>query len=309
MSLLLIAPDRRMSSWKRAIHKIDSNIEIDIWPAIQNKEHVQFAVCWNQPKHLLDRFPNLKAVSSLGAGADHLLSDESLPESVAICRVVSSSLIQQMNEYVVGAVISIRRHFVRYIRQKDQQQWQAHNHGRASQVSVGVMGLGAIGEPVAQKLAQLGYSVSAWSRTSKNPENIHCFAGPDELSDFLHDIQILICLLPLTEETAGILNLDLFKQIRSPAWIINVGRGNHLVDEDLIYALDSNLLQGAWLDVFSDEPLPDKHPFWNRSNIVITPHVASITEPEEAAEQIVENYKRTLSGMDLNNTIDRRLGY
>lgn len=309
MSLLLIAPDRTMSSWKKAIHTIDPDIEIDIWPAIRSKERVQFAVCWNQPKHLLDSFPNLKAVSSLGAGVDHLLSDESLPESVDICRIVSPSLIQQMNEYITGAVINIRRHFVRYIRQKDQQQWQAHNHGEASRTPIGVMGLGAIGGPVARQLAQSGYSVSGWSRTSKDLDNIRCFAGRDQLTDFLQKVQILVCLLPLTKETEGILDLELFKQIQSPGWIINVARGDHLVDEDLIYALDSNLLQGAWLDVFSEEPLPDKHPFWNRSNIIITPHVASITPPEEAAGQIVENYKRTLSGMDLNNVVDRTLEY
>ena len=309
MSLLLIAPDRTVSSWKKAIHKIDPDIEIDIWPAIQNKERVQFAVCWNQPKHLLDSFPNLKAVSSLGAGVDHLLSDESLPASVGICRVVSSSLVQQMNEYIIGAVMSIRRHFTKYVRQKDQQQWQVHNHGEASSTSIGVMGLGAIGGPVARQLAQSGYSVSGWSRTSKNFDNIRCFAGRGQLTDFLQKIQILICLLPLTKKTKGILDLELFKQIQSPGWIINVARGDHLVDEDLIYALDSHLLHGAWLDVFSEEPLPDKHPFWNRPNIIITPHVASITPPEEAAGQIVENYKRALSGMDLTNVVDRSLGY
>lgn len=309
MSLLLIAPDRQMSSWEKAIHKIDPNIDVDIWPAIPNKERVQFAVCWNQPKHLLDSFPNLKAVSSLGAGADHLLSDVSLPESVEICRIVSPSLIQQMNEYIIGAVISIRRHFAGYIRQQDQQQWQAHNHGEVSGTRIGVMGLGAMGKPAARQLARMGYSVSAWSRTLKDVQNVRCFAGPGQLVDFLQMVQILICLLPLTEETEGILNLELFKQLPSPGWIINVARGDHLVDEDLIYALDSNLLEGAWLDVFSEEPLPDKHPFWNRSNIIITPHVASITPREEAAKQIVENYKRALSGMDLNNAVDRVLGY
>lgn len=309
MSLLLIVPDRTVPSWEKAIHKIDADIEIDIWPAIRNKERVQFAVCWNQPKHLLDSFPNLKAVSSLGAGVDHLLSDESLPASVDICRVVSSSLVQQMNEYIMGAVISIRRHFTRYARQKDQQQWQVHDHGKASSTQIGVMGLGAIGGPVARQLAQSGYSVSGWSRTSKDFANIRCFAGRDQLTNFLQKVQILICLLPLTKKTEGILNLELFKQIQSPGWIINVARGDHLVDEDLIYALDSNLLHGAWLDVFSEEPLPDKHPFWNRSNIIITPHVASITPPEEAAGQIVENYKRALSGMDLNNAVDQTLGY
>lgn len=309
MSLLLIDPNRDMSPWKKAILSIDPDIEIDIWPAIQDKERVQFAACWNQPKYLMDSFPNLKAVSSLGAGADHLLADESLPESVDICRIVSPSLVKQMREYVTGAVISIRRHFVRYIRQKDKQQWKAYNHGEALHARVGVMGLGAMGQPVARQLVQLGYDVSGWSRTPSDLKGVRCFAGSSQLTDFLQNVQTLVCLLPLTDETEGILGLGLFKQMQSPGWIINVARGDHLVDEDLIYALDSDLLEGAWLDVFSDEPLPEKHPFWNRPNIIITPHVASITLPEEAASQIVENYKRSLSGMELKNTVDRTLGY
>ncbi len=309
MSLLFIAPDRDLSSWKNAIHDIDPNIEIDIWPAIKDKERVQFAVCWNHPKHLLDGFPNLKAVSSLGAGADHLLSDEALPESVDICRVVSPSLVQQMKEYILAAVLNIQRDFVRYIRQNDQRKWQPHSHPSPQEVRLGVMGLGELGEPTAKQLAQLGYQVSGWSRSAKQIEGVTTFAGRDNLNSFLEDIHILICLLPLTEETKGILNLDIFKQIDDRGWIINAARGEHLVDEDLIYALDSNILQGAWLDVFSEEPLPDKHAFWNRNNVIITPHIASITKPDEVANQIVENYKRALSGMELNYTVDRILGY
>ncbi|SMO75932.1 2-hydroxyacid dehydrogenase [Fodinibius sediminis] len=309
MSLLFIAPDRNMSEWVDQVNRIDPNIEIDLWPAIEDKERVQFAVCWNQPSHILDSFPNLKAVSSLGAGVDHLLSDDALPGEIPICRIVSSTLVQQMTEYILGAVISIRRHYMTYLRQKDQQQWQIHNHTLPSQSSIGVMGLGEMGSPVARQLAKLGYAVSGWSRTPKQLDKITCYAGRDELPDFLQESQILICLLPLTDQTRSILDLDLIKQMKSPGWIINAARGEHLVDEDLIYALDRGLLRGAWLDVFSEEPLPDKHPFWNRPNIMITPHAASITHPPEAAEQIVDNYKRALSGLALKQRVNRTLGY
>jgi glyoxylate/hydroxypyruvate reductase A len=171
------------------------------------------------------------------------------------------------------------------------------------------MGLGELGKPTAKQLAELGYQVSGWSRSAKKIEGVTTFAGTDELNSFLDKVHVLICLLPLTEETKGILNLEIFKQMDDGGWIINAARGEHLVDEDLIYALDSNILQGAWLDVFSDEPLPEKHAFWNRDNIIITPHIASITKPKEVADQIVENYKRALSGMDLNYTVDRTKGY
>lgn len=298
-----------MSSWKQAIKTADPNIDIDMWPAIQDKEKVQFAVCWNQPSHLLDSFPNLKAVSSLGAGADHLLADESLPQSVDICRIVSPSLINQMKEYVLGCVINVRRNFLHYFRQKDQQKWQVHHHTNITDLDIGVMGLGEIGRPVAKQLAEMGYHVSGWSRSTKKIPNIQSYAGVERLPDFLNATQLLICLLPLTEETKGILDLELFKQLQPDGWIINGARGEHMVDEDLIYALDSNIVQGAWLDVFSEEPLPDKHPFWNRPNIMVTPHVASITQPEKVADQIVDNYKRALSGMELNHTVDRERGY
>ncbi|WP_440999481.1 2-hydroxyacid dehydrogenase [Fodinibius sp. SL11] len=309
MSLLFIAPDRDLSSWENAIQDIDPNIEIDIWPAIQDKERVQFAVCWNHPKHVLDQFPNLKAVSSLGAGADHLINDEHLPSSVDISRVVSPSLVQQMREYITAAVLNIQRNFVQYLRQNDQGRWQPHNHPLATDLQVGIMGLGELGRPTAKQLAQMGYQVSGWAQSDKKIKGVNIFIGPDQLDAFLNDTQILICLLPLTDKTEGILNLDTFKQLKNNAWIINAARGEHLVDEDLIYALDSNILQGAWLDVFSEEPLPDKHAFWNRQNIIITPHVASITKPSEVADQIVENYKRALSGMELNYTVDRAKGY
>ncbi len=309
MALVLIAPDRNMSPWIDALEAIDPNLDIEIWPHIDDYQKVQFAVCWNQPKHVLDQFPNLKAVSSLGAGVDHLINDETLPKSVAICRVVATSLVQQMKEYILGAVINIQRNFVQYLRQQDADKWQPHNHLLAKDLQIGVMGLGKLGRPVAHQLAQLGYNVSGWSGSPKELSDIRTFAGKKQLSSFLDGIQILICLLPLTEETKDILDLKLFKQLDNNAWIINVARGAHLVEEDLIYALDTNILQGAWLDVFREEPLPDKHAFWNRENIIITPHVASITKPTEVADQIVDNYKRVLSGMAPNNLIDPQKGY
>lgn len=309
MSLLLIAPDRDMSDWEQALQNSDPNLDIEIWPDVEDPKRVQFAVCWNHPKHVLNQYPNLQAVSSLGAGVDHLLADEELPESADICRVVSPSLVQQMKEYVLAAILNIQRNIVHYIHQNEQGRWQPHNHRLSDEVKVGIMGLGELGRPVAQQLANVGYHVSGWSRSAKDIENITTYTGAEEFETFLHNTQLLVCLLPLTQETEGILNLETFKALSNPAWIINVGRGEHLIDEDLIYALDSDILQGAWLDVFSEEPLPDKHPFWNRPNIIITPHIASITQPSESANQIVENYKRALSGMELNHKVDRNKGY
>ena len=170
------------------------------------------------------------------------------------------------------------------------------------------MGLGNIGKEVAVYLADQRFSVFGLSHSKKNLSGVQTFE-PDQMDDFLSNIHILVNLLPLTKETEGILNLDLFKKLDNPSFLINVARGDHLVDEDLIYALDTNSIEAAYLDVFSEEPLPESHPFWNRKNIYITPHVAGGSDPDNVAAEITNNYKRLLSGMELQNVVDREKGY
>jgi len=308
MSLLLIAPDREMQDWKEALLEVDPNIDVEIWPEVKRPDRVQFIVCWNQPDGVLNRFPNLKVVSSLGAGSNHILNDPVLPETVEICRVVSASLVRQMKEYVLSTVLNYQRNMYSYFRQRLKSRWETHPNKSPEEVPVGIMGLGKLGAPVAEHLAENGYSVNGWSKSKKEIPGVRCYSGED-LTDFLKASRILVCLLPLTDETAEILNLKLFKKLNHPAYIINVGRGEHLVDEDLLYAIDKEWVDGACLDVFTEEPLPGSHPFWNRETIMITPHAASLTPPGDAAGQIVENYKRALSGMDLLYRVDRKKGY
>lgn len=309
MSLLLLAPNRNMQPWKEALLDVDANLDIEIWPEAEAKEQVHFIVAWNQPRHVLDSYPNLKAISSLGAGVDHILKDESLPQDVPVCRVVSHSLVRQMKEYVLNAILNYQRNTFLYFRQKQQGIWETHPNKAPQHFTVGIMGLGKIGRPVAGQLARLGYQVLGWSNSSKKIDSVTTFAGQKDFDAFLSESQVLVCLLPLTDETEGILDLDLLKKLKRPGYLINVARGEHLVDEDLIYALDKGWMEGATLDVFSEEPLSGRHPFWNRENIMITPHVSSLTPPEEVAEQIVENYKRSLSGMELNHAVDKEKGY
>lgn len=309
MSLLLLAPDRDMSSWVQAIEGADPNIDVEVWPNVNDKKQVQFAVCWNQPDNILDKFPNLKAVSSLGAGADHLLSDGSLNNGVPICRIICPSLVRQMQDYVLQAVLNIQRNTLSYFRQKQEGLWAPHPNRIAKEIPIGILGLGKLGKPVAAFLADLDYTVLGWARTPKKIEGVDAYSGKEEIKSMLENTRILVCLLPLTDETSGILDLSLFRELDRPAWLINIARGEHLVEEDLIYALDKGWLNGAWLDVFTEEPLPGKHPFWNRKNIMITPHVCSLTPPDEAAKQVVENYKRAVSGMELLNQVDRKKGY
>ena len=309
MSLVLLAPDRDMQSWEKALLDVDPNLEIEIWPDVKEKAKVHFVVAWNHPKHVLDSYPNLQAVSSLGAGADHLLNDEYLPEEIPICRVVSPSLVRQMKEYVLCAVLNYQRNTNLYALQKQEGVWESHPSKSPEDFTVGIMGLGELGLPTATHLASLGYQVHGWSKSAKDIEAVATYFGQDEFEKFLSESRVLVCMLPLTEETEGILNLEAFKMMNKPGYLINVARGEHLVDEDLVYALDKEWLEGATLDVFAEEPLPNRHSFWNRDKIMITPHVSSVTPPGEAARQIVDNYKRALSGMALEHQVDRERGY
>lgn len=308
MSLLLLAPNRDMTDWKEALLEEDPNLEVETWPGVQNKERVQFIVSWNQPKRTLNQFPNLKVVSSLGAGVDHILRDEHLPDGVKVCRLVPPRLIRQMQEYVLTAVLNYQRNMFTYYKQRTDRKWREHPNKRAGRIPVGIMGLGKLGIPVAEMLVQNGYTMNGWAYSEKQIDSVNTFSH-DGLDDFLEATRVLVCLLPLTAETEGILELELFRNLQRPAFLINVGRGEHLVDEDLIYAMDTGWIEGACLDVFSEEPLPDRHPFWNRQDIMITPHAASFTPPKEVAGQVVENYKRALSGMELINVVDRVKGY
>lgn len=308
MSLLLIAKNRDMNALKEALLEEDPNLDVEVWPRVENKDRVTFAVSWNHPEKVLGNYPNLNVVTSLGAGVDHLFKDKTIANSVKLARVMIPSLKSQMSEYVVNAIQNYRFHISRYVDQKKEGYWSKHDPISKKDCVVGILGLGEIGTAVAVSLIANGYSVAGWAKSKKQIHAIQCFSE-SELDEFLSFTNILVCLLPLTQETSGILELELFKKLKQPSYLINVARGEHLVEEDLIYSLDTGTLTGACLDVFEEEPLPKNHLFWNRPKIMITPHVASITDPKEAVKQIVENYKRSLSGMELLNEVDRERGY
>jgi len=308
MSVLLVSKKRDFSALKKHIQTIDSNIDVEIWPAVANPDRVQLAVAWNQPENVFAKFPNLKAITSLGAGVDHLVRDATIPESKNLTRMVLPSLKQQVADYVLMSVLNILRHSHTYYRQKQRAEWSEHQPIEKDDLRIGVMGLGQLGLVTAKKLEQNGFHVSGWARTKKELSSIRTYTS-GEIDIFLREVNILVCLLPLTPETTGILNLKTIKQLKQPAFIINAARGEHLVDEDLIYALDTDRIRHATLDVFTDEPLPESHPFWNRDKITITPHIAALTNEKEAAELIVENYKRLLSGMKLLNPVSRKFKY
>lgn len=309
MSIAIINPNRDVSDWIAALQKHDPALKIEVWPEITEPDQVEFALCWNQPSGSLQQFPNLKCISSLGAGINHLLNDMTRPLEIPLVRLVDDDLKQSMAEYVMAVVLDHFRHFKAYRQQQIAHEWKDLGLPHISELRVGMMGCGEIGGYVADKLSDFGFRVQGWSRTPQQRDRFHVYSGNDELRLFLQESDILVCLLPLTAETENILNSETFSQLPPNAFLINTGRGAHLVDADLLTALDSGQLSGAFLDVFREEPLPQQHPFWSHSKVAVTPHIASLTNCNSTAEQIVENYYRAISGEPLCNLVDVECGY
>jgi glyoxylate/hydroxypyruvate reductase A len=309
MALLIIAPDMKVTSWIRHLSALDSAIDIRIWPEAGNADEIEFVLSWNHPPGEFNNYKNLKCIASLGAGVDHIMQDPDKPAGVPVTRVVEHSMAQSMSEYVVLSVLNYCRQFDRYRDDQPQKQWKPRKPLLAKNLQIGIMGLGQLGADAAKKLSALEFAVAGWSRTPKEIEGVQNFAGQDRRDDFLAQTHILICLLPLTPATAGILNQTVFTKLPAGAYLINIARGQHLVENDLLEALDSGQLSGACLDVFEVEPLPQDHPFWRHPKIIVTPHISSITYPKAVAPQIVENYHRTQTGKPLLNVVDIERGY
>lgn len=309
MSIIIICPTRNPQPWITALTFIDPSIDIQIWPSDEPKSDVTFALCWQQPEGILNDYPNLKCICSMGAGVDHLLNDRQLPANVPIIRLVDPALNQSMFEYISSAAFFYLRNTALYQTQQLKKKWLRHPSKTLSKTTIGIMGLGQIGKFCAIKLSELGFTVKGWSKTSKTIDGVNTYAGNEQLTDFTKDISILVCLLPLTNELKGVLNLKLFQSLPQGGCLINVARGEHLVESDLLKALSSKHLDSAFLDVFIEEPLPQEHPFWSQSKIQITPHCSSVTEPQSVAEQIINNYQLMKASKKLINLVDINKGY
>jgi glyoxylate/hydroxypyruvate reductase A len=270
---------------------------------------IDAALVWKPPHGLLRRLPNLKAVLSLGMGVDHIFSDPDVPVQVPIVRLVDPDLIGRMSEYCALAVLRYHRNADKYDADQRARRWDPGEEPHASERRVGIMGLGKIGRDVAAKLAPFGFRLRGWSRSPKSLPQVECFAGSAGFEPFLRQCEILVCVLPLTRETEGILNARSFALLPKGAILVNAARGAHVVDADLVAALNSAHLAAAQLDVFRQEPLPADHPFWSHSKVRITPHNAGITNPQTAAHQIVDCLHRLRRGDPLQNVVDPQKGY
>lgn len=309
MALLFYSKADDPEAWRTALHRIDPALDMRVWPDVGAHEQIEAALVWHPPLGDLARYPNLKLIQSLGAGVDHIAADTTLPSAVPVARLVDHDLTRQMVEYVILAVLNRHRRIDDYRDLQAKREWRVLPMVRQHESRVGILGLGEISGAAASVLLGLGFPVSAWTRTRRQAGQIAVYHGPDGLTDMLQNTDILICLLPLTPETRGLLNAERFAQLPAGAYVINAGRGPQLIEPDLLAALDSGHLSGAWLDVFAEEPLPADHPLWNHPKVMITPHIAGLTNPQTAAQQVIDNLRRVQAGEPPRHLVDLARGY
>jgi glyoxylate/hydroxypyruvate reductase A len=315
MNAILVAFNGpQAGEWHESLRSHAKGRELRVWPdAIGNAGDIAYACVWLAPHGLLAGLPNLKAVINLGAGVDHLLADPSLPP-VPVARVAHPDLTARVTEYVVLHVLMYHRRQRLYDVQQRQRLWRVHDQPAASEVSVGVMGLGVIGSHAADVLGHLGFKVAGWSRTPKSLPRVETFHSQAGLDAFLARTEILVCLLPRTRDTEGILNLALLRKLKRDgasggAFLINAGRGPLQIDADILVALDEGTLAGATLDVFPHEPLPPNSPLWGHPNVTITPHNAGDISPGVFAPQVIGQIERFERGLPLENPVDPHRGH
>lgn len=295
--------------WRPLVARLMPEHDFRYAPEIGDPAQIDYAMVWNPDPGLLASLPNLKLIVGLGAGVDHIMRDPSVPKEVPIVRLVDPYMTDAMSEYVALSVLRLHRQDLDYLAQHRAQKWEEREQKNAAERPVGILGFGTLGQDAGNKLKALGFDVAGWSRSKKNVPGFTTFAGPDGFDALLRRSEILVCLLPLTAETRGILNAAAFARLPRGAAIVNAGRGGHLVEGDLIPALDSGQLSGAVLDVFRQEPLPPKHPFWRHPRIIVTPHIAAETHPATAAPIIRDAIRRFEAGQPVPNLVDPARGY
>lgn len=308
MSILYRSDSPRAAAWARYFAKFAPDLDFRVWPDAGDLDEVEYLIAWQAPAEFIAQLPRLKVFFSSGAGVDHV-DFSALPRHVPIVRMVEPGIINGMVEYVSLAVLALHRDFFDYVAAKTARVWGPLEVPPASTRTIGVMGMGALGSAVLERLASYGFDLRGWNRSLREMEGVESFAGPDQLQPFLAGCDVLICLLPLTPATRGILNRELFSLLPAGAALVNVGRGPHLVEADLLEALDTGQLSRAILDVTEPEPLPAEHPFWAHPRVFLTPHVASMTQPESAAPILLENVRRHQRGEPLADVVDRSRGY
>ena len=311
MTFLYKADTVRGAKWARLFAEKAPDIPFRIWPdgsSGDDAHAVRYLAVWEPPRDLATAFPNLELVFSVGAGIDQF-DLSAIPAHLPVVRMIEPGIVAGMVEYTTLATLALHRDWLTYAAQQREGRWQPVRTRVAGERRVGVLGLGVLGEAVLKRLASFGFPCAGWSRSPRELDGIECFAGADTLPQFLARTDILICLLPLTAATRHILNRDLFAQLPRGAALINTGRGGHLQQDHLLEALESGQLSAAVLDVTDPEPLAADHPLWHHPRVMLTPHIASVTQPDSAVEVVLDNLRRHREGEPLIGQVDRARGY
>ncbi|MGX5013562.1 glyoxylate/hydroxypyruvate reductase GhrA [Enterobacter asburiae] len=312
MDILFYHPTFDTAYWIEALSAALPGARVREWKRGDNV-HADYALVWHPPVEMLQG-RKLKAVFALGAGVDSILSKlkahpEMLPEEIPLFRLEDTGMGQQMQEYAVSQVLHWFRRFDDYQAFKQQAHWEPLPDYRREDFTIGILGAGVLGSKVAEALAPWGFPLRCWSRSRKDYPGVESFAGTDELPAFLSGTRVLINLLPNTAETVGIINEALLNQLVDQSYLMNLARGVHLVEPDLLKALDSGKLKGAMLDVYSREPLPEESPLWRHPRVAMTPHVAAVTRPAEAVAYISHTIGEIEKGNPVTGQVDRQRGY
>lgn len=309
MSIAIIFTNKDPQPWAAALKLKLPTVAIEVYPEIADPNTVEFLLCWKPQNDIIIQFPNLKVLQSAGASAEHILRTQPLDENVVVTRIVDDFLSNDMWEYLLAGVLYHLKNYQHYGLHQQQIEWKPLAYRSIKNTTVSILGLGQIGSFAALKFAELGFQVKGWSNSPKTLPQVTTFAGLKELPDLLKNTDVLINLLPLTDATANMIDLQILKQLNQEAFFINAGRGEHLVEDALSSILAEGHLAGAMLDVFRTEPLPQDHPFWKNPKIRITPHVASLTNINAVVGQIAANYNNLISGSPLINVVSKDKGY
>jgi glyoxylate/hydroxypyruvate reductase A len=306
--VLLYTPSKTLPEWRDELARALPEGEVRAWePGLAWR--ADYAALWYPAAEMLAGQAGLKAIFNLGAGVEALLKRIALPPGVPVIRLEDAGMARQMAEYVTWAVLRYFRRLDVYAAQQSRADWKLHRPLRHADFPVGVMGVGVLGTHVAGALAALGFPVLGWSRGKKRVDGMRLFAGPLELNAFLGGSRALVCMLPLTPDTEGILNRHTLLKLPAGSYVINIARGGLVVDDDLLGALDGGHIAGATLDVFHEEPLPAAHPYWRHPKVLVTPHASAITLIDEAAAQIAAKIRRLERGDPVSGVVDLVRGY
>ncbi|WP_029013243.1 2-hydroxyacid dehydrogenase [Niveispirillum irakense] len=308
MALLYKADPVRGAVWKQVFTAEAPEIDFRAWPEAGKLADIRYLAAWTVTPDLLASLPNLEVLFSTGAGVDQLDLSQ-VPAHIQVVRMIEPGIIDGMVEYASFATLALHRHMLHYRKAQDEGRWAPVKLVPAQARRIGVMGLGTLGRAVLDRLGRYGFPLSGWSRSPQQVEGVTCHAGAEGMPAFLAACDILICLLPLTDETRGILCRKTFDLLPDGAALVNAGRGGHLVEVDFLAALDSGKLSGAVLDVTEPEPLPPGHPFWRHPAILLTPHIASMTQPESAARVLMANIRQHRQGLAMVGNVPRGRGY